>query len=370
MLINTLSCTSAPSFPLKKLETPFGETAKLPERRRLGSGDLERCLEYCRPDIFYSDFFISGKRKGPFKNLHPYITKGMHPIRFTRPFWNIRLMVRHTCTETLCNQVHVGVLIVINPAFEGKCCRENSISSTRVNIARYNPACPRGEMGLLVDPDMVVIQDTDFDIEITYPLKRPGGCLYSVHSPNPTTIREILQHVRDAYKTIYRVEEETTDLTVFDIQGRCPECSNTASVNNISMHQVSTPLADDDSKCSICYDTMAPDMTPVVKTPCFHLFHATCLTTWVKRSQTCPLCRQSLHAVCAMCDDSGIVESQYVGTVLPRDLREYPYWRNTTNGFYGIHTADFEDLYIDEIFYNSEKRRVVVKVSSTMRMGV
>jgi hypothetical protein len=50
--------------------------------------------------------------------------------------------------------------------------------------------------------------------------------------------------------------------------------------------------------CSICVDDMsgahaAEEGTPaaVARTPCAHLFHLTCLKTWLSKSRTCPLCR-------------------------------------------------------------------------------
>ena len=46
--------------------------------------------------------------------------------------------------------------------------------------------------------------------------------------------------------------------------------------------------------CSICLNTFGEDRNPIVRfcqsEP--HLFHEKCLVNWLKRSETCPLCRQ------------------------------------------------------------------------------
>lgn len=45
--------------------------------------------------------------------------------------------------------------------------------------------------------------------------------------------------------------------------------------------------------CPICLDTFDPN-TPGVSPMCGnkHIFHPTCLSNWLERSTTCPLCRQ------------------------------------------------------------------------------
>lgn len=61
------------------------------------------------------------------------------------------------------------------------------------------------------------------------------------------------------------------------------------------MSTESSPAVDDDDthlKCSICYDLFTK---PVSINPCGHCFCESCIITWLTRSNTCPMCRTSLH---------------------------------------------------------------------------
>lgn len=40
--------------------------------------------------------------------------------------------------------------------------------------------------------------------------------------------------------------------------------------------------------CSVCYDDITDNC---IKTPCGHLFHNQCLTTWLLEKTSCPICR-------------------------------------------------------------------------------
>ncbi|KAF0918860.1 hypothetical protein E2562_026695 [Oryza meyeriana var. granulata] len=51
--------------------------------------------------------------------------------------------------------------------------------------------------------------------------------------------------------------------------------------------------------CGICLDglrTSRNSRTPPVKLPCGHAFHAPCITRWLFKGTTCPMCRDVLHA--------------------------------------------------------------------------
>jgi len=61
------------------------------------------------------------------------------------------------------------------------------------------------------------------------------------------------------------------------------------------------------SDCAICMDALLDESAPsdegnrlvpgVCKTPCGHVFHASCLQHWAARSGTCPLCRSNLSDI-------------------------------------------------------------------------
>jgi len=46
-------------------------------------------------------------------------------------------------------------------------------------------------------------------------------------------------------------------------------------------------------ECIICYEPLGL-ITDIEITQCFHMLHQTCLTTWLRQSQSCPLCRTNI----------------------------------------------------------------------------
>lgn len=66
------------------------------------------------------------------------------------------------------------------------------------------------------------------------------------------------------------------------------------------------------SDCAICMDSLVEVAVPsegnrlvpgVVRTPCAHVFHESCLQSWASRSGTCPLCRADLSDMSAAAGD-------------------------------------------------------------------
>ena len=53
------------------------------------------------------------------------------------------------------------------------------------------------------------------------------------------------------------------------------------------------PLAEE-SKCAICLEDCPAGSTVRVLLRCRHSFHSECVETWLRKSETCPLCRQSV----------------------------------------------------------------------------
>jgi hypothetical protein len=50
---------------------------------------------------------------------------------------------------------------------------------------------------------------------------------------------------------------------------------------------------DKENNCPICVDEMVIS-SELHKTQCNHVFHISCLTTWIKNKSSCPLCRAAL----------------------------------------------------------------------------
>ena len=45
-------------------------------------------------------------------------------------------------------------------------------------------------------------------------------------------------------------------------------------------------------ECPVCYESL--EARPTTTTPCCHVFHESCLSTWLQRGTTCPSCRTTL----------------------------------------------------------------------------
>ena len=49
------------------------------------------------------------------------------------------------------------------------------------------------------------------------------------------------------------------------------------------------------AECVVCLDTLRPaDRVRVL--PCIHVFHEHCVDRWLRRSRTCPSCKQDVIA--------------------------------------------------------------------------
>ena len=47
--------------------------------------------------------------------------------------------------------------------------------------------------------------------------------------------------------------------------------------------------------CSVCLSKVS-DLTNARVLPCGHIFHASCISTWLNHGSTCPECRNNIHA--------------------------------------------------------------------------
>ena len=115
--------------------------------------------------------------------------------------------------------------------------------------------------------------------------------------------------------------------------------------------------------CSICHDEMNDEKMVEKLSKCKHKFHKNCIKTWLNKAGTCPICRSNVFE-CKTCDGSGIISYQYTGTVIPMNERGTNMNRNRTNGVFGIHSCDLEDLVLESLKYDRIKKRLDINIVS------
>jgi hypothetical protein len=268
----------------------------------------------------------------------------MYPLRTNRNFWRIPLYSKHSCVDSQCTL--------------NTCTLDKGFYPSSVSIADFSVNDPQTYRGKLIGLTNVVIPDTCIELLITDPLSRP--LLVPVEFEQPPTLRHLLLTIREVYSNIYRIEEETATPTEMKIETDC-ECSENVLEFIQSLEDKTSDENDPVSlgDCSICYAPLEKKITLA----CNHTFHKTCLLFWVEKGngETCPLCRSHLVS-CTKCNNTRRVSFISEYTVLPHEYREDG-MRNQTNGEYGIHTWDLEDLRIDELWYNRVLKMLQVVIA-------
>ena len=266
----------------------------------------------------------------------------MNTIRFSSQAWVIPLMREHKCD-------------ILN---DGECSISNTIEHALV---------PLNDFDLTNDDilylDDVVIQDSEYTIEINKPLNEAVS--FVVHKNGETTLRELIWLISRLYKDIYRIEENTASTQRVRLEYKCRSCTDAIAVMN--------EIEGSDERCSICFEPLTEG---VIETKCSHSFHSKCLTEWTRVSKppSCPMCRARL-ARCDVCQDSGFIVETRTFIEIPIDLApvmavrerlhiENIRVRNTTDGVYGIHTYFLYQLLLSGLQYNRMTRTVSMTITS------
>jgi len=288
----------------------------------------------------------------------------IQPIRTTRNSWPISLYCYHQCSDQKCSSSiqqttnENGDTIILfeqNAQYkDGKCERNNIVYPTFIQLATYDYARPYGDEGPLYEPDQIVIPDNDFDIIVDFPLEHVTSI--HVQSEGNCTLRKLLFLLRTTYEDIYRKEEDTATEETFILSKDC-------SCKEINLERLITEQSEEgdiDSECSICYSALTGALS---KLRCSHVFHTECLMHWITKGDgdKCPLCRTTLYECKENCSD-GSISYSYTTRVIPPELRDSPF-RNRTNGIYCIYNYDYEQLIVEQIFYNRIQRKLYLEMS-------
>jgi hypothetical protein len=286
----------------------------------------------------------------------------VYPVRTSRDRWKIPLFCQHECNEgcniLFLNDIENDYIIIENS--NCKCPKNNTLEKTFVNISNFNIDNPTGHYGPLYNSDKKVIADNSFKIFIYYPLSYVFEVVIETPTLNGFTLKDLIYSIKNLYEYIYTEEERTATPQIYQLKKLCTNCGNqnlTKYINKIDK------IINDD--CSICYsnyENCSEETTPV-NLKCNHIFHDNCIKEWLKKSGTCPICRTNIFE-CNNCNGSGIIYYTFTGVVIPIEERGQILNRNQTYGIFGIHSYDFEDLFIQNLFYDNVKKQLYIDIIS------
>ncbi|XP_077993507.1 uncharacterized protein LOC144447381 [Glandiceps talaboti] len=122
-----------------------------------------------------------------------------------------------------------------------------------------------------------------------------------IQLPTPTNPLELiiqnrLQYTQDVMQALF--ENAILQMLALhpDLQGdQAPPAATQQTIDALPKVLILQKHIDDELTCAICQCEYSVDDT-VNKLPCEHLFHPMCITAWLQKSGTCPVCRHILNA--------------------------------------------------------------------------
>ncbi|CAH8528624.1 unnamed protein product [Dicrocoelium dendriticum] len=73
-----------------------------------------------------------------------------------------------------------------------------------------------------------------------------------------------------------------------------PPPASEAAIGRLPVSTVTEELLSSHKTCSICFEDYKLSET-VTQLPCQHIYHTSCVNTWLKQHATCPICRKDLN---------------------------------------------------------------------------
>jgi len=290
----------------------------------------------------------------------------IYPLRTTSSIWNIKLYSKHICND-MCKLAYsheynsnnsLIFTIIENPDYkEGKCQYNMKLNPSSIQIRDFNKHDPYTIDGELLFFNNIVIPDTKIYLNISFPLKEGKNILITSDNELGFSLSSLINKIKNVYKWIYQEEENTSSIKKFKIIDQCTCLFNYNNNINNSL----TDFKEDKDKSSTCSICLEPLKENAKKTSCNHIYHKECISEWINNNKnTCPLCRKNLF-ICKNNCNNGLLYSEYIGKIIPKHLRGISN-RNTTDGIFGIYSYDFEELFIDEMLYNSVTKILYPKI--------
>lgn len=293
----------------------------------------------------------------------------VYPIRKTKKEWDIPIHCHHICTQR-CSQVYVRdteetslntiryILVDNFEYIDNKCPMYSHLERTFVHLYNYDLNNPMGGSGPIYEPNMIVIPDNEFSVQINYPLSVSVDVNIISPTSNGFTLAEVIYSIKNLYQYIYQEEERTSTVRSHHLRKQCEQCAD----KNIQDYVYETKEIPPEPDCSICYNKYTKDKQNS-RLGCNHIFHRECILKWLETGITCPLCRS--HVIqCEECNGTGVIFFDYNGTVIPIEHRGNFLNRNSTDGVFGIYGHDLEDLVIEHMHYSREKKLLTIYMGS------
>lgn len=289
----------------------------------------------------------------------------VYPIRKTKKEWEIPIHCYHVCTQR-CAQMYtrdpdesspntIRYILVDNPDYiDNKCPMHAQLEKTFVRLHLYDMDRPMGGTGPIYNPNMIVIPDNEFSVQINYPLSVAVDVNIFCSTSNGFTLAELIYSIKMLCHYIYQEDERTSTPRSYHLKKDCQQCID-KQIYDYVFEEKTIP----ESECSICYSKYTNKKTSA-RLGCNHVFHKECILRWLETGTTCPLCRN--HVVqCDECNGTGSIFYDYNGTVIPVENRGHYLNRNTTDG---IFEHDLEDLVIEYMHYNREYKLLTIYIGS------
>ena len=293
----------------------------------------------------------------------------VYPIRFNKKKWKIPLFCNHICNEN-CNIViflteQNEYIILNNPDYKNnKCSFYNKLIPTTIKLSSFDINNSNIDNGILYNSDKKVIDDNSFILTIHFPLSNYFEVIISTPSENNGfTLKELIYSIKNLYELIYEGENDTATPQNFNLKKICTSCGNKNLDDFITSIDTITENITDD--CCICYSdfTNNDDKYAPIKLKCGHIYHKYCINKWIDTTPQCPMCRGNVFQ-CVTCNGQGIIYYTFTGIVVPIEERGLDLNRNYTNGIFGIHTYDIEDLLIKNLIYDRKKKRLFMDITA------
>ncbi|KAG5449274.1 E3 ubiquitin-protein ligase rnf126 [Clonorchis sinensis] len=83
-----------------------------------------------------------------------------------------------------------------------------------------------------------------------------------------------------------------------------PPPASEATIQQLPVQKLTEDSVAQYKTCSICFEDYQVS-EEVMQLPCQHVYHTTCVTTWLKQHATCPVCRKDLNGRDTSMDGTG-----------------------------------------------------------------